>query len=76
MSALIIPHLLVWSSIATLNGVRGKINCSQNTAIVSILTIKNAIITMMMATMTVIVVLRDDLNWTPAKNTPQYGAKG
>ena len=29
-----------------------------------------------MSTTTVIVVLRDNLNWTPAKNTPDYGAKG
>jgi len=37
MNALSIPHLLVWSSLTTLSGVRGKINCSLNTAIVSIL---------------------------------------
>jgi hypothetical protein len=37
--------------------------------------IKIVIITMMM-TITVIAVLGDDLNWTPAKNTTHYGAKG
>jgi hypothetical protein len=70
MNALNILRILVWSSIAILNGVRGKINCSLNTAIVPILMIiKNVIVTMVVTT-TVLVVLREDLNWTAAKNTP------
>jgi hypothetical protein len=77
MNALSILRLLLWSSIATLNGVREKINCSLNTVIVSIMMmIKIVIVTMVVTTITVIVILRDDLNWTPAKNTPHYGGKG
>jgi hypothetical protein len=71
MNALNIPRILVWSSITILNGVRGKINCSLNIAIVPILMImKNVIVTMVVTTTTVLVVLRDDLNWAAAKNTP------
>jgi hypothetical protein len=77
MNALSVPRLLLWSSIATLNGVPRKINCSLNTAIVSVMTIiEIVIVTMVMTTTTVIAVLRDGLNWTPDKNTPHYGAKG
>jgi hypothetical protein len=60
-----------------LNGVRGRINCSLNAAIVStVMIIMIVIVMMVMTTTTVIVVLRDDVNWTSAKNTLHYGAMG
>ena len=76
MYTLSIQQLLLRRNIA-LNGVRGRINCSLNAAIVStVMIIMIVIVMMVMTTTTVIVVLRDDVNWTSAKNTLHYGAMG